>query len=184
MSTLSTYRFDVSDFEKLYVAGILSEDDRIELLDGDLIRMAPIGGNHRTVVDLLGERLTDLRRGRYRVGIQNPIRLGEFSELLPDIALFPVEIMGRHPGPEEVYLVIEVADASLMYDQGPKLEIYARSSVREVWIGDLINREIQGFREPDAVAGRYGKAMRMNSDEVIHPAEFSDIKIRLSEFFI
>jgi Uma2 family endonuclease len=118
MSTLSTYRFDVSDFEKLYVAGILSEDDRIELLDGDLIRMAPIGGNHRTVVDLLGERLTDLRRGRYRVGIQNPIRLGEFSELLPDIALFPVEITGRHPGPDEVYLVIEVADASLMYDQG------------------------------------------------------------------
>src|SRR6516165_3718491 len=110
-------RFNVQEFYKLAEAGILSEDDRVELLSGQIMVMAPIGENHRTVVDAMAEILTDQRQGRYRVGVQNPLRIDDENELQPDLVLYDRAVVARHPIPEETFLVIEVADASLAYDQ-------------------------------------------------------------------
>ena len=82
-----TRRFRVAEFYKLGEVGILSEDDPVELLDGQIMMMAPIGENHRTVVDALAEILTDERKGRYRVGAQNPLRIDDENEPQPDLVL-------------------------------------------------------------------------------------------------
>jgi Uma2 family endonuclease len=124
---LSTYRFTVDEYHRLGEAGIVTEDDRVELLNGDLITKAPIGGEHRTLVDTLN--LLFARRAesdRYRIGIQNPVSLDPHSEPQPDLVLYASSVRGRHPLPEEIFLLIEVADSSLAYDLGPKLIAYAR----------------------------------------------------------
>src|SRR5262249_42956786 len=86
MQVLSTYRFTVDEYHRLGEVGILDEDDRVELLDGDLITMAPIGGEHRTLVDSLTLLFaTRAEKNRYRIGIQNPISLDSYSEPQPDV---------------------------------------------------------------------------------------------------
>jgi hypothetical protein len=81
--------------------GILSEDDPVELLEGQIMIMAPIGENHRTVVDALAEILTDQRKTRYRVGVQNPLRIDDENESQPDLVLYNRDVVGRHPTPSE-----------------------------------------------------------------------------------
>lgn len=103
---LTTYRFTVDEYRRLGEAGILGEDDRVELLNGDLITMAPIGGEHRTLVDTLtsffASRIGD---NRYRIGIQNPISLDPNSEPQPDVVLYTASVRGRHPQPGEIFLL-------------------------------------------------------------------------------
>ena len=109
MQVLSTYRFTVDEYHRLGEAGILGEDDRVELLNGDLITRAPIGGQHRTVVDTLNLLFARLAENdRYRIGIQNPVSLDPYSEPQPDVALYAPAVLGRHPRPEEIFLLIEV----------------------------------------------------------------------------
>jgi Uma2 family endonuclease len=154
MQVLSTYRFTVDEYHRLGEAGILGEDDRVELLNGDLITLAPIGGEHRTLVDslnLLFARRTE--NDRYRIGIQNPISLDLSSEPQPDVVLYVSSVLGRHPRPKEIFLLIEVADSSLTYDLGPKLEAYARAGIGEVWVIDAIRRRVLVHRQP--VQGSY-----------------------------
>src|SRR6516164_4381687 len=120
-----TRKFTVTEFYKLAEAGILSEDDRVELLSGQIMVMAPIGENHRTVVDSLAEVFTDQRRSRYRVAVQNPLRIDNQDEPQPDIVLYDRSVIGHHPTPSDVFLIVEVADTSLDYDQRSKMPVYA-----------------------------------------------------------
>jgi len=93
---IATRRFNVREFHKLAEVGILGEDDRVELLDGQIMVMAPIGENHRTVVDLLAELLTDQRRGRYLVAAQNPVLIDDGNEPQPDLVLYDRAAICRH----------------------------------------------------------------------------------------
>ena len=97
-----TRRFRVAEFYKLGEVGILSEDDPVELLDGLIMIMAPIGENHRTVVDALAEILTDQQKARYRVGVQNPLRIDDENEPQPDLVLYKRDVVARHPTPAEL----------------------------------------------------------------------------------
>jgi Uma2 family endonuclease len=115
-SCTAARRFNVHEFHKLAEVGILDEDDRAELLDGRITVMAPIGENHCTVVDALAEVFTDQRKSRYRVAVQNPLRIDKEDEPQPDLVLYEGSVTGRHPMPSETFLVVEVADASLDYD--------------------------------------------------------------------
>jgi len=181
MQVLTTYRFTVDDYHRLGEAGIFGEDDRIELLDGDLITMAPIGGEHRTLVDSL--TLLFARRAendRYRVGIQNPVSLDLYSEPQPDVVLYASSVHGRHPRPEEIYLLVEVADSSLAYDLGPKLKAYARAGIRELWVIDAIRRRVLVHRQPSRDG--YEKQLAATVDDTLIVQAFPDISLTVSAF--
>jgi Uma2 family endonuclease len=174
-------KFKVSEFYKLAEVGILSEDDRVELLDGQIMVMAPIGENHRTVVDALAEIFTDHRRGRYRVGVQNPLRIDDENEPQPDLVLYDRVALGRHPTPAETFLVVEVADASLAYDQRSKIPVYAAAAINEVWIVDLIGNCIHSYRQPETGSRAYTAVSSFDRATWVSPRAFPDIHIRLDE---
>ena len=180
MAAITTYHFSVTEFEKLHGAGILGEDDRVELLNGELLVMAPIGSDHRNLVDLLTEILVDQRQGRYRVAVQNPIRLDDYSEPLPDLVLYRIDRQGPHPTPADIFLLIEVAESSIEYDSGTKLYAYARSGIGEVWIIDLVARKTYIHRSPEPASGAYAVAHVAPWTSLLSPAIFPDIQIGLS----
>ena len=181
VQVLSTYRFSVDEYHRLGEVGILGEDDRVELLNGDLVTMAPIGGEHRTLVDSL--TLFFARRAeadRYRIGIQNPVSLNIYSEPQPDLVLYNSAVLGRHPRPDEIFLLVEVADTSLGYDLGPKLEAYAHAGVREVWVIDAIRRRVLVHRQPEQ--GQYKARLELASDGVVMVEAFPDITLPVNSF--
>ncbi|HYZ74302.1 MAG TPA: Uma2 family endonuclease [Chthoniobacterales bacterium] len=179
MQVLATYRFTADEYHRLGEAGILHEDDPVELLNGDLIVREPVGGEHRTLVDSLTILFVSrIGRARYRIGIQNPISLDPHSEPQPDVVLYDSSVRGRHPRPDEIFLLIEVADTSLAYDQGPKLEAYARGGIVEVWVIDAIRRRIFVHRNPDQ--GRYQFSLETKGGDVLTVGTFPDITLQVS----
>jgi Uma2 family endonuclease len=176
MQVLSTYRFTTDEYHRLGEAGILDEDDRVELLNGDLVVREPVGGDHRTLVDSLTILFANrIGQDRYRIGIQNPISLDPHSEPQPDVVLYSASVRGRHPRPDEIFLLIEVADTSLAYDKGPKLDAYARGGVLEVWVIDAVRRTIFIHRNPDQ--GRYQFTLETMGDDVLTVNAFPDITL-------
>ena len=179
MQVLATYRFTAEEYHRLGEAGILHEDDPVELLNGDLVVREPIGGEHRTLVDSLTILFASrIGPDRYRIGIQNPISLDPHSEPQPDVVLYAASVRGRHPRPDEIFLLIEVADTSLAYDRGPKLEAYARAGVREVWVVDIVRRRVCVYRNPDQ--GGYQFTLEAKGDDVLTVEVFVDITFSVS----
>jgi Uma2 family endonuclease len=179
MQVLGTYRFTTDEYHRLGEVGILNEDDRVELLNGDLVVREPVSGRHRTLVDSLTILFAShIGQARYRIGIQNPISLDLHSEPQPDVVLYAGSVRGRHPRPDEIFLLIEVADTSLAYDSGPKLEAYARGGIREVWVIDVVRRRVCVYRNPDQ--GRYQFASEARGDDVLSVESFPDITFSVS----
>ncbi len=151
------HRYTVDDYERMGAAGILGEDDRVELVEGEIIDMPPIGSPHGGSVNRIAQKLTLAVGDGAVVAVQNPVRLDDFSEPQPDIALLkPREdfYAGRHPGPEDVLMLLEVAETSVRYDRDKKLPLYARAGIPEVWLVDLPGKALYICRSP----GREGFA--------------------------
>jgi len=168
--------FTVAEYHKMAEAGILSEDDRVELLEGEIVAMSPIGSRHAACVDRLAQCLVVQVGGRAIVRVQNPIRLGEHSEPQPDVALLkprPDFYASSHPGPEHVLLVIEVAETSAAVDREVKVPLYARFGVPEVWLVDLAGDQVEVFREPSAEGYREVRVLRRG--ESLAPALLPDL---------
>jgi Uma2 family endonuclease len=179
MQVLATYRFTADEYHRLGEAGILHEDDPVELLNGDLVVREPVGGEHRTLVDSLNIFFANrIGQDRYRIGIQNPISLDPHSEPQPDVALYAASVRGRHPRPDEIFLLVEVADTSFAYDRGPKLEAYARVGIREVWIIDIVRRRVCMYRSPEQ--GRYQSILEAKGDDALTVEVFPDITFSVS----
>ena len=160
------WRFTVHDYHRMGEAGILHEDDRVELIEGELVGMTPIGGRHATCVRELNRLLSKKVSDEMRVDVQNPIRSGERSEPQPDLAVIRAQEYGETlPGPENVLLLIEVSDTALAYDRNVKLPLYARAGVREVWIVDLPDETIERHTEPSADG--YGSTKRARRAEAL-----------------
>src|ERR1051325_266182 len=118
-------------------AGILKAGDRVELIEGEIIQMPPIGSRHASCVGRLTRLLVPALRDRAFVYVQNPVRLDELSEPVPDLAVLkprPDDYSTGHPRSGDTLLVVEVSDTTLSYDRGRKLPLYARQRVQEVWI--------------------------------------------------
>jgi len=150
-STPARTRFTVQHFHRMGEAGIFGENDRIELIEGELIDMAPIGSRHAFAVDELSMRFARLLGEEARVSTQNPLVLGEHSEPQPDLMLLrPRADSYGHalPGPDDVLLLVEVADSTLDYDRSIKVPLYARHGIPEVWIVALESRRLEIYREP------------------------------------
>lgn len=148
-----TRRFSVSEYYRMAEAGILQEDDRVELIEGEIVQMSPIGRFHASNVDRLTYLFVTRVGDIAQVRVQNPLRLGEYSEPGPDFTLLvprPDFYASGHPSPEDVLLLVEVADSSLEYDREVKIPLYARAGIREVWLADLSAGTISIFRDPTA----------------------------------
>lgn len=131
-------RFTVHEYHRMAEAGILHEDDRVELIEGELSEMTPVGARHANVVRKLNQILGQQVSDQFLVDVQNPVRLNENSEPEPDVAVIrPRDYRDSLPGPEDVLFLIEVSDTTLSYDRNVKLPLYARSGIPEVWIFDL-----------------------------------------------
>jgi len=170
--------FTVAEYHKMAEAGILSEDDRVELLSGEIVAMSPIGSRHAACVDRLTQYLVVRVAGRAIVRVQNPIRLGEHSEPQPDVALLkprPDFYATAHPGPEDVVLVIEVAETSAGVDREVKVPLYARFGVSDVWLVDLAGDRVEVFREPSAEGYREVRVLRRG--ESLAPALLPDLLV-------
>ena len=162
------HRVSVWEYHKMAEAGIFSEDDRVELIEGEVVDMAPIGSKHVFIVSRLAQFFTLAGQDRYLVSIQNPIRLDDRSEPQPDIAVLkPGNYMDNLPGPSDALLIVEVAHASYKFDRGVKLDLYARHAIPEVWLLDLMGGELLVCREP--VDGQYRRLYKPSPGERITP---------------
>ena len=169
-------RFTVAEYYAMADAGILGENDRVELLEGDLIVMPPIGDWHAASVDLFTNLLPPRLQGQAIVRVQNPTRLNKRSEPQPDVMLLRWRddfYQGGHPGPGDVLLLIEVADTSVDYDRGAKLSAYARAGIPEVWIVTRENRRIEAYTEPEG--GAYARVRHAGAGARIAPQAFPDV---------
>lgn len=148
---LTRRRFTVDDYHRMAKAGILHDDDRVELLDGEIVEMAPIGSRHAFAVNNLTAEFGEQAAGRVVISVQNPVRLSLHSEPQPDLLLLRPP-RGRYaeslPGPDDVLLVVEVSDTTASYDRRVKLPRYAAAGIPEAWLVNLPRRSIEVHREP------------------------------------
>lgn len=143
-------RFTVAEYEHLAKVGILHEDDRVELIEGEIVVMSPIGDRHVGGLNMLADGLADTARQDAIVSVQNPIRLSDDSAPQPDIALLRRDTYTarRVPTPDDVLLVIEVAESSRDYDRNVKLPLYAAAGIPEAWIVDLVAEGLERHSDP------------------------------------
>ena len=173
-------RFTVAEYYAMAEVGILDENDRIELLDGDLIVMPPIGDWHAASVDRFTNLLPPRLQGQAIVRVQNPTRLNDNSEPQPDIMLLRWRddfYQGGHPGPADVLLLIEIADTSIDYDRNTKLAEYARAGIPEVWIATRQDSRIEAYTEP--TEDEYSNVRYASTGESIAPQAFPDVVLEV-----
>ncbi|MBI4311826.1 MAG: Uma2 family endonuclease [Chloroflexi bacterium] len=176
------YTFTVGDYHRMAEAGILTEDDRVELICGEITEMAPIGSRHANSADGFNELLGEALRGRAVVRVQNPITIDEHSEPQPDIVLAHPprgRYAGAHPGPGEVFLVVEVADTTLQFDREVKLPLYAKAGIPEVWIVDLVGHRIETYRDPTPYG--YREPRYRYPGETLSPSAFPDVILKVDD---
>lgn len=173
------HRLTVEDYHRMGEAGILSEDTRVELIEGDLVDMAPIGSRHAGTVSALNDVLAMALHGRAIVAVQSPVTLSDQSEPQPDVAILKFRedyYRSAHPGPADVLLLIEVADTSAAYDRGIKVDLYARHGIPEAWLVDLLTMRLEVYHGPEAGEYRHVDYYRSGT---VSPKAFSDLAVNL-----
>lgn len=160
--------FTLDEYEQLVEAGVLTEDHRVELVEGEIVEMAAKGSRHSACVS----RITDLFYQHVRqhaiIRIQDPVRLSGHSELEPDVALLRLRddlYATSHPHAADVHLLVEVSDTTLAYDRGVKLALYAKAGVAEVWVVNLPEEVIETYKRLEG--GRYQDAREARRGELI-----------------
>jgi Uma2 family endonuclease len=184
MSELMTrHRFTVEQYRRMGKTGILPEDNRLELICGDIIVREPIGVQHASTVTRLNHLWTSRLGDRANVSIQNPVQFPPLdSELQPDVMLLrPREdfYAAGHPQAADVLLMIEVADTTLRLDRRIKIPLYARAGAREVWLVDLTTSRLEVNREP--VGDRYAVGRVLARGERVSPEAFPDLTIDVAD---
>lgn len=158
-------RFDVHQYHRMLEAGILSEDDRVELLDGEIVEMAAVGGRHIRTVNRLNMALSPAAADQELVvSVQNPLRLDDQTEPEPDLALIRETSGGEVPKAADALLVVEVSETSLSWDRNVKLPRYARAGIPEVWLVDLASGGVEIHTKPGPES-RYAAARTLYGEE-------------------
>ena len=182
---LATHRFTAKDFHRMVGAGILREDDRVELLHGEIVDMPPIGPGHAAGMNRLLNAFLPLQGERKAIiSVQNPIHLGEHSEPQPDLALLkprPDFYAQGHPTPQEVLLVVEVMESSVGYDREVKVPLYARFGIPETWLVDVEQGLIEVYREPGSEGYRQVHTLRWG--ERLSPEAFPQFILTVDDVF-
>jgi Uma2 family endonuclease len=163
-------------------AGILVEDDSVELIAGEIVSQMPIGPKHSAVVKRLNQTFSRLANDRWIVSVQDPIALDDFNEPEPDVALlrpradFYEELL---PGPADILLLVEVADSSLAFDREEKIPLYALAQVPEVWVVNLVQKSIDVYRHPEH--GEYQQLDRQIAGGSVAIPGFSEVNLRVND---
>ncbi len=180
-AVLSSARlFNVDEYLGMVKAGVLYKEDRVELMDGMIITMAPIGNFHVFGTGWLNMFLVPALVGRAMVLVQCPIYLNDLSAPEPDFAVVRTHTAPTRSYPNDVYFVIEVADSSLRYDSGPKLARYAAAGIPEVWVANLRVREVTVYADPSG--SEYASVNVYRPGDSISPGAFPDVAVAVDEF--
>jgi Uma2 family endonuclease len=178
------HRITVEEYYRMAEVGVLAPDARVELIEGEIIDMPPVGSDHASVVDQLNHLLAGALRGQALVRVQGPVRLSRSSEPEPDIALLkprPDYYRHAHPSGADVLLVVEMSDSSLRYDCDVKVPLYARHEVPEVWIVDLPGERMHLYRS--AADGAYRDRFVEAHPGQTSPISFPDLELDLRNLF-
>ncbi len=178
---LTRRRFTSDEYRRMVEAGILTADDRVELIDGEIVEMSPMGPPHTMCLIVLTRLRAILSEDRALLLVQGPLRVGPHHEFQPDVLLLrpkPGGYWRRIPHPEDVFLVIEVADTTLARDRA-KLDPYAAAGLPEAWIVNLSDEVIEVYRDP-APEG-YRTARRARRGGQVSPAAFPDVALAVDD---
>lgn len=175
-------RFTVEEFYAMAEAGILDEEERVELLNGEVFVMAPMGAAHADITDLFDDFFKSSLRGHARVRVQGPLRIDDTTLLFPDLAVLRPRMDYRHrlPEPEDVLLVMEVSDSSIRRDREAELSRYAAAGIPEVWIANVPACHVEAFHDP--VDGVYQSSRIVPAEGQISPEAFPEVTLTVSEF--
>lgn len=183
-STL-TYKFTTSQYHQLYEKEVLPLDSKVELIDGEIINMSPIGIRHGMTVKRLNAFFSVNLFQKAVVSIQDPIQLGDYSEPQPDLALlrYRKDFYGEHlPQEKDVLLIIEVADSTYKYDREIKIPLYSKFNIPEVWLMDLNRQKLERFTDPKL--GEYQQRTIFLQNQTICSQAFPDLSLDLTDIFV
>jgi Uma2 family endonuclease len=178
------HRLTVADYYRMAEVGILDHEARVELIDGDIIDMPPIGSPHAATVSYLTEVLVRAAGDRANVRAQSPVRLSDFSEPQPDVALLRRRddfYRERHPRADDVLLLIEISATSLRFDRETKLPLYARHGIAEFWLVDLQSPRLSRYRAPQH--GSYTLVDEPSLGAAIEVSTLSGVTVDLRRLF-
>ena len=177
-------RFTVEEYYAMAEAGILAADERVELLNGEVFAMAPVGAAHGDITDLFDRFFQQSLPDRARVRVQGPVRIDDTTLLYPDLSVLRLRSdYRRHlPEPEDVLLLLEVSDSSLRSDREAKLPRYAAAGIPEVWIANVPACQVEAFSDP--VDGVYQSSRIVPADGQISPIAFPDVVLTVGDFLL
>lgn len=174
--------FTIKEYHAIMENGILTENDRVELIKGEIVYMSPIGRRHAAQVKRIVELLYRYLLGRVTIGVQDPIELDNNSEPLPDISLLQRRgdfYESKHPQPEDILLLVEVADTTAETDQAVKIPLYAENNIAEVWLVDINAQSVEVYREPSG--NGYQSIQRLQRGETLSILALPDIEMSVDE---
>lgn len=174
--------FTVEEYYRMGEAGIFTEDDRVELIEGEIIEMSPIGKRHAICVARLTKVFSQFAANRFIVWVQNPLRLNDFSEPQPDITLLQYRedfYAEKDIEPSDAFLVIEVSETTLEYDRSVKTPLYARAGIPETWLVNLTAETIEVYSQP--VKGKYKSSGTVRRGETIAPAMLPGLSVAVAD---
>ncbi|MBD2677553.1 MULTISPECIES: Uma2 family endonuclease [Nostoc] len=175
-------KFTVEQYHKMLESGILTEDDRVELIRGEIIEISPIGTKHAACVNRLINLLVQLLGKRVIVAAQNPIVLNDNSQPQPDVALLKPRddfYATAHPQPQDIFLLIEVADSTIEYDREEKIPLYAEANIIEVWLVDINEQIVEVYQQPTAAG--YQHIQKFTSGQTLSIQVLPDVNISANQ---
>lgn len=176
--TPERHKFTVADFYRMVEAGILGEHTRVELIDGDVVEMSPIGPGHQFPLDMLTRLLVPAVPRDIIVRIQGPFRVNASTEFQPDLMLLKSgPFKSRHPEPREVLLVVEMSDTTLRHDRDVKIPLYGQLGIPEAWLVDVQAESV--FRYTDPIQAGYRKVERFDRGSTLETVIAHDIRLRV-----
>ena len=184
VTTPQRIRISVDRFEKMIDTGVLSKDDRIELIDGDMINVPWIGPEHSFLTAQLTKQFVLSVGDSAIVSPGGSVRLGNYSMPQPDLMLLIPRTDGyrrQRPTPPDVLLLVEISDSSLAYDQSTKRALYARFGVPEYWVVDVRGERVHVYREP--VADGYAQVIQCAAADIVSPRALPAVQIRVGALF-
>ncbi|MCS7013555.1 MAG: Uma2 family endonuclease [Chloroherpetonaceae bacterium] len=177
---LERRRFTVSEYLRMAEIGIFAPDEKLELIDGEIVKkMSPIGTPHLWCVARIAKLLERRLGDQHFILVQSPLQLDEHNEPEPDIVLLPLREGVERPTAREALLVVEVSDTTIKLDRKVKVPLYAAFGIVEVWLVDLVANRIEAYREPKD--GTYHQVLMFDETERLSPLKFPDVSFSVAE---
>lgn len=184
MTSTSVRLWTVNDYHRMIEAQILTSEDCVELLDGQILQMSPQQPPHAATTQRSSDCLRNLLTGRAIIRVQLPITLSPNSEPEPDVAvvrIYPHEYLESHPAPADIFLIVEVADTTLYKDRKDKARAYAKAGIPDYWVMNVSKQQMYVFREPDGT--NYQQETLLNLDATLSLVAFPDIQVSVRQLF-